>query len=274
MWNSFEMHSLLSPDWDIKGKRQHGRMSDRMTDRQPDTSPQHKLHWALFPLRRISGELCVGWLRSGHTAQDGQSDCLATVILLGERTWLRGCSWFEMVSGLNPGGHQPGRIGSLKLSFQIFASSGARWLWNDGNKNGAFILTVSSSVGFLQITGSDYIPPSLPCATPFSKHGAPRPANLCQLSVLIAESLSGSWATCHGQENNKEQNSKHRDTPIASVGNLPMHRNVNSSALPCYSEGIQSSVLWMCSKCDDLINCFGKRPRCCTVKRTEGRQDV
>lgn len=106
MWKSFKMHSLLPLDWDIKGKRQHGRMSDRMTDRQPATSPQHKLHWALFPLRRISGELCVGWLRLGHTAQDGQSDCLATVALLGERTWLRGCSWFEMVSGLNPGGHQ------------------------------------------------------------------------------------------------------------------------------------------------------------------------
>lgn len=37
---------------------------------------QHKLQRALFPPRRISGELCTGWLRLGHTTQDGQSDCL------------------------------------------------------------------------------------------------------------------------------------------------------------------------------------------------------
>lgn len=41
------------------------------------------------------------------------------------------------------------------------------------NKRKAFISNVSSSVDFLQITGSDYIPPCWPCATPFSQQGAP-----------------------------------------------------------------------------------------------------
>ena len=36
--------------------------------------------------------MLAGWLRLGHIAQDGQSDCLSAVPLLGERTWLQGCS--------------------------------------------------------------------------------------------------------------------------------------------------------------------------------------
>lgn len=58
------------------------------------------------------------------------------------------------------------------------------------NKRNAFMLTVSSSVDFLQITGSDYILPRLLCATPFAQHGVPRQPTAVNCQDT-AESLSG-----------------------------------------------------------------------------------
>lgn len=46
---------------------------------------------------------------------NGQSDCLSVLPLLGERTWLQGGSWFEMVLGLTPGGRRASGIASLSL---------------------------------------------------------------------------------------------------------------------------------------------------------------
>lgn len=214
--------------------------SVRQKDRHLDTSksPQHKLHWAIVPLRRISGELCAGWLRLGHTAKDGPSHCLAAVPLLGERTWLQGCSWFEMVSGLTPGEHQPGRIGSLNLSCQTFASSRALWPRREVTSEG--LLSWLWAAQWISSKLQGVITSHQVCLTtpPTLSMEAPRPVSHRQLSVLKAESLSGSWATCHWHGNNKEQTPQCRDTCgiHAFVGLLLLHRYVHSTTVTYYDD--------------------------------------
>lgn len=50
---------------------------------------------------------------------NGQSDCLSVLPLLGERTWLQGGSWFEMVPALTPGGHRASGMACLSLFLRI-----------------------------------------------------------------------------------------------------------------------------------------------------------
>ena len=145
------MLPLLASDWGIKGKRNRKRWHGRVWDRQTASYrriPQHKLHWALFPLRTFSGELCARWLAVHGPHSKGRAVCLSAEPLLGERTWLQGCSWFEMVPILTPGGRQPGRIGSLNLSFLRLLRAVELGGCGESEQEGGFHLDCEQLSGF------------------------------------------------------------------------------------------------------------------------------
>lgn len=178
-----------------------------------------------------------------------------------------------MVPGLTPGGHQPGRIGSLNLSFQAFASSGAWWLWREETSRG-----LSSWLSVAQWISSKLlgvITSHLTCLVPppFLSMEPPGQATYCQLSVLTAESLSWSWAMCHWNRNNKEQIPKHKDTRCTL---WVIHHRLYMFILYCTvtgcGKGMQSSYNRYAA-CEGLTTYFVGW-FCCSVQLNEQRASM
>lgn len=190
---------LSAADWDIKVKWeriiQHRRVSDRKQHKLHQASLLHRggsqesceLAGCAWAIQRRTGRLTV-WLRCGSLGKEHGSRAVADL------RWSQ-----DQTSG------DAERAESL-LWTSPFRGAGAWWLWRDCLLSSLWTAQWISS----QITGSDYIPPSLPHIPPSVLTASPptpcspRPANHHQLSELTAESLGRSWAMCHWPGNNKK----------------------------------------------------------------------
>lgn len=103
--------------WSREGDMDRRRLTEHK--QSPLENPLSSLSLSLFLHWGGSLESCAPVV-SARPHSTERTVWLSAVPLLGERTWLQGCSWFEMVPEQTPRGHQPGRMAPLNFSFLGF----------------------------------------------------------------------------------------------------------------------------------------------------------